>query len=64
MSTEFTIAPAGNVTRVRFRKSDWGRSPLKRDIERSIQNIIMQWRFDPIDEADGNVTAGATFIFE
>ncbi len=61
---EFTIAPAGNVTRVRFRKSDWGRSPLKRDIERSIQNIIMQWRFDPIDEADGNVTAGATFIFE
>lgn len=61
---EFTIAPAGNVTQVRFRKSEWGRSPLKRDVEKCIKNIITQWRFEPIAEADGNVTAGATFIFE
>ncbi len=61
---EFTINPTGEVIRVRFRKSNWGRNPLKRDMERCIKNIIGQWRFDPIDEADGNVTAGATFIFE
>ncbi|MCF7810174.1 AgmX/PglI C-terminal domain-containing protein [bacterium] len=61
---EFTIAPAGDVTRVRFRKSDWGRNPLQKDVENCIKNIIMQWRFDPIAESDGDVTAGATFIFE
>ncbi len=61
---EFTINPAGEVIRVRFRRSDWGRNPLKREVERCIKNVISQWRFDPIPEADGNVTAGATFIFE
>jgi hypothetical protein len=61
---EFTIAPAGEVTRVRFRSSDWGRNPLQKDVENCIKNIIMQWRFDPIAESDGEVTAGATFIFE
>jgi len=61
---EFTIAPAGEVSRVRFRSSEWGRNPLQKDVESCIQNIIMQWRFDPIEESDGDVTAGATFIFE
>ncbi|NQU06162.1 MAG: AgmX/PglI C-terminal domain-containing protein [Calditrichaeota bacterium] len=61
---EFTIAPAGEIKRVRFRKSDWGRNPLQKDVEKCIKNIIMQWRFDPIAESDGDVTAGATFIFE
>ncbi len=61
---EFTIAPAGEVKRVRFRTSDWGRNKLKRDVEKCIKNVVMQWHFDPISEKDGDVTAGATFLFE
>lgn len=61
---EFTITPTGNVSRVRFRTSDWGGSLLKRDIEKCIRNVIMQWHFDPISDKDGDVSAGATFLFE
>jgi len=61
---EFVIAPSGKVIKVRFRRSEWGRNPLQKDIERCIKNIIMQWRFEPIPESDGNVTAGATYFFE
>lgn len=61
---EFTIAPSGDVKRVRFRTSDWGGNKLKRDVEKCIKNVIMQWHFDPINEKDGDVSAGATFLFE
>jgi len=64
VQVEFTINPGGDVTRVRYRSSEWGRNPLQREIEKCIINIIQQWRFDAIEEADGDVTAGATFIFE
>ncbi|MFC2150291.1 AgmX/PglI C-terminal domain-containing protein [Calditrichota bacterium] len=61
---EFTIAPAGDIKRVNFRQSDWGGNSLQRDVEKCIRNIIMQWHFDPIAEKDGDVSAGATFLFE
>lgn len=61
---EFTINPAGEVIRVRFRKKDWGGNLLGADVERCIKNIISSWHFDPIGEKDGNVTAGATYSFE
>jgi|GEM_PF-958957 outer membrane biosynthesis protein TonB len=61
---EFTISPAGDVIRVRFRKKDWGGNRLGVEVERCIKNIISSWHFDPIGEKDGNVTAGATYTFE
>ena len=61
---EITIAPIGEVIRVRFRSSNWERNPLRKDVEKCITNIIKQWRFEPIDNSEGNVTARATFIFE
>ncbi len=61
---EFTISPKGAITKVGFRKSDWSVRAVRKEIERSIRNIIMQWRFDPIAESDGDVVAIATFIFE
>ena len=64
VQVEFTINPGGEVVRVRFRRSDWGRNPLQREVEKCIINIIQQWRFESIEEGEGNVTAGATFIFE
>ncbi|MDP8240322.1 MAG: AgmX/PglI C-terminal domain-containing protein [Candidatus Hatepunaea meridiana] len=61
---EFTIAPNGSIKRVKFRSSEWGGSPLGKDVEKCITNIIKQWHFEPIKKAEGNVTAGATYIFE
>ncbi len=61
---EFTIDAAGEVIRVRFRQHNWGGNKLGGDVERCIQNVIKGWRFDPIDPKAGNVTAGATYIFE
>ena len=61
---EFTIAPTGEVLKVRFRESNWGGSRLGGEVERCIESILMQWHFDPIPESEGNVTAGATYIFE
>ncbi|MBM3325883.1 MAG: AgmX/PglI C-terminal domain-containing protein [Calditrichaeota bacterium] len=61
---EFTIAPTGEVIRVRFRESNWGGNALGGDVERCIENVIRSWHFDPIPDAEGNVTAGATYIFE
>ncbi len=61
---EFTISPEGTITKVRFRRSNWSVRAVRKEIERSIRNIIMQWRFDPIAESDGDVVACATFIFE
>jgi len=61
---EITIAPIGEVIRVRFRNSNWERNPLRKDVEKCITNIIKQWRFEPIDNSEGNVTACATYIFE
>jgi len=58
---EFTINPAGEVIRVRFRKSEWGGNRLGKEVERCIKNTIMTWRFEPIDESGGNVTTGALF---
>lgn len=61
---EFTIDAAGEVIRVRFREHNWGGNKLGDEVERCIQNVITGWRFDPIDPKAGNVTAGATYIFE
>ena len=63
VTVEFTISPAGEVIRVRFRKKDWGGNRLGADVERCIKNVISSWHFDPIGEKDGNVTAGATYVF-
>lgn len=62
--TEFTINPAGEVIRVRFRQSDWGGNKLGEEVERCMKNIIMTWRFDPIGENEGNVTGVASYGFE
>ncbi len=61
---EFTIAPNGNVTAVNFRKSKWGGNPLRKDVERCIKNVIMQWRFAPIDKKDGDVKFTTTFMLQ
>ncbi|MBM3328533.1 MAG: AgmX/PglI C-terminal domain-containing protein [Calditrichaeota bacterium] len=61
---EFTIAPSGEVIRVRFRESNWGGNSLGGDVERCIENVLKSWHFEAIPDADGNVTAGATYIFE
>jgi len=61
---EFIINPAGEVIRVRIRNSNWGGNRLGAEVERCIKNIISQWHFDPIGEKEGNVTAGATYIFQ
>ncbi len=61
---EFTIAPSGEVIRVRIRESNWGGNSLGNEVERCIENVIKSWHFEPIPDAEGNVTAGATYIFE
>ncbi len=61
---EFTIATSGEVIRVRFRESNWGGNALGADCENCINNVISSWRFDKIGDSEGNVTAGATYIFE
>lgn len=61
---EFSIAPSGEIMRVRFRESQWGGNPLGQQVEACIENVIKSWRFEPIAESEGAVTAGATFIFE
>lgn len=61
---EFTIAPSGEVVRVRFRESNWGGNALGAEAEKCIDNVISSWHFEPIGEGEGNVTAGATYIFE
>ena len=61
---EFTIAPSGEVVRVRFRESNWGGNSAGSACEKCIENVISSWRFDSIGESEGNVTAGATYIFE
>lgn len=61
---EFTIAPSGEVIRVRFRESNWGGNALGAECEKCINNVISSWHFDPIGDNEGNVTAGATYIFE
>ncbi len=61
---EFTIAPSGEVVRVRFRESNWGGNASGADCEKCIENVITSWRFDSIGDSEGNVTAGATYIFE
>lgn len=61
---EFTINPAGEVTNVRFRRTDWYGNRLGADVERCIKNVISSWHFDEIDARAGNVTAGATYVFE
>jgi len=60
---QITISPAGEVTRIYFKRSDWNHNPLQREIEHCIRNIIAQWRFEPIGADEGDVTASATFIF-
>ncbi len=64
VKVEFTINPAGKVTNVLFVKSKWGGNPLKDEVEKQIKKAIMQWRFEAIDTTKGDVTAGATFIFQ
>ncbi len=61
---EFTINPAGEVIRVIFRKSSWGENKLAVEVERCIKNVISTWKFDPIDPNGGNVSAGATYVFD
>jgi len=61
---EFTINPAGEVIKVRFRRTDWYGNKLGAEVERCIKNVISSWRFDEIDPKAGNVTAGATYVFE
>ncbi|NQT35069.1 AgmX/PglI C-terminal domain-containing protein [bacterium] len=61
---EFTVAPDGNVIAVNFRKSKWGGNPLRKDVEKCIKNVIMQWRFAPIDKKDGNVKFTTTFMLQ
>lgn len=61
---EFTINPAGEVITVRFRRTDWYGNKLGEEVERCIKNVISSWRFEEISEKAGNVTAGATYVFE
>ena len=61
---EFTINPAGEVIAVRFRRTDWYGNRLGADVERCIKNVISSWRFEEIDPKAGNVTAGATYVFD
>ncbi|NQU06586.1 MAG: AgmX/PglI C-terminal domain-containing protein [Calditrichaeota bacterium] len=64
VTIKFTINPTGIVTRVWFENSRWGGNPYRKDVQKAIKNVIMQWRFEETDLQEGDVTAGATFIFE
>lgn len=64
VTIEFTIAPNGSVIAVNFKKSKWGGNPLRKDVERCIKNVIMQWKFAPIDKKDGDVRFTTTFMFQ
>jgi hypothetical protein len=61
---KFTINASGVVTRVWFENSQWGGNPYRKSVEKAIQNVIMQWKFETSDPTEGDITAGATFIFE
>lgn len=64
VQARFTIEANGEVSRVKF-KSQWsGNNPLGGECETCIENVIKSWRFPPIAESEGKVTAGATYIFE
>lgn len=64
VTIRFTINPAGEVTSVLFKESRWEGNLLRKDVEQSIRNVIMQWRFRPIKASKENVNASVTFIFE
>lgn len=65
VEVEFTIAPSGEVIRVRFGKSSsWGGNSLGTEVQQCIENVIKSWHFDSISESEGNVKAGGiTYIF-
>ncbi|MFN3821060.1 MAG: AgmX/PglI C-terminal domain-containing protein, partial [bacterium] len=48
---EFSIAPSGEVVRVRFRESSWGGNPLGKQVEQCIENVVRSWHFEPIAES-------------
>lgn len=61
---EFVIEASGSISRVRFRSSEWGGNPLGKEVEKCIENVIGSWKFEPIANDAGSVTAGATYIFQ
>ncbi len=64
ITIEFIIAPSGDVIAVNFKKSRWGGNPFRKDVERCIKNVILQWRFGAIGERYGNVTYTTTFMLQ
>lgn len=64
VTIKFKINAAGIVTRVWFENSQWNGNQYRKPVEKAIKNVIMQWRFDETDPTEGDITAGATFIFE
>ena len=64
VQVRFTIEASGEVSRVKFRSKWSGNNPLGGEAETCIENVIKSWRFPPIAESEGKVTAGATYIFE
>jgi len=61
---EFTINPAGEVISVEVTQHRWNNSDAGEKVELSIKNLISGWRFPSIQRDSGNVTAGATYIFD
>lgn len=59
VTAQFTISTEGRVTDVRIVDS----SLNNKNVETCISRRIRSWRFDPIDKADGDVTARYKWIF-
>jgi len=64
VKVRFTINPAGEIIKILFYSTNWNGNPMGKKVERCIRNLINEWRFDPIPQKSGNVTASATYIFE
>jgi len=64
VTVKFTIDPAGKVIKVHFHRSNWYGNRLGRDVERCIKDVINRWRFEPINEKAGNVTANVVYVFQ
>ena len=61
---EFTINPAGEVISVQVTQHRWNNPTAGDKVEQSIKNLISGWRFLQVQGDSGNVTAGATYIFD
>lgn len=61
---EWSILPAGEVSRVKILSSEWTRPNLGRRVEDCLVEVIGTWLFDPIPAEAGKVRASQTYIFD